>query len=272
MMQLNGSGSGWTAARPSTNSSQQKSNSSKSDANASKGPYASLLQEDKKRQEELDKLLAGLDQLTETLPDLTPSTRPNSALSVSRPGSSLKSPTNIVRSPTNHLDQQTDEPNVKPSQVVSSLKRSANMANIVAVEREVPYHARVDSKPFSYIRMNGDRPGGSRTVSRASSKEALSIPNPPGLESPSILRKIIGSNGNSSRPTTPSGGVSSNGGRTYSAVESVNVAMPLYSTVNKGSGAAGGAGPTSHMGPVHKTSATILVNGDTNGKSSLIKG
>ena len=62
-----------------------------------------------------------------------------------------------------------DESNVRPSQIVSSLKRSANMANIAteAVASGVrpagtgapgepqPYHARLDSKPFSYIRVNG---------------------------------------------------------------------------------------------------------------------
>ena len=152
------------------------------------------------------------------------------------------------------------------------------MANIEAVSRggSEPYHARVDSKPFSYIRTattngNASKPG-SRTVSRASSREALSTMNTNnvGLESPSILRKIM-SNGNnniSSRPTTPT----NNHRTTYSAVESVNVAMPLYSTVNKAPPPSGGGG-----GQMHKTSATILVNGDsssatTNGKSSLIKG
>ena len=72
---------------------------------------------------------------------------------------------------------------------------------------------------------NGSKPP-SRTMSRASSKEALA--GAPGLESPSILRKIIngsGAGGTGSRPTTPlgGGGMGQNGLRTtYSAVESVN--------------------------------------------------
>ena len=142
---------------------------------------------------------------------------------------------------------------------------------------------------------NGSKPP-SRTMSRASSKEALA--GAPGLESPSILRKIIngsGAGGTGSRPTTPlggGGGMGQNGLRTtYSAVESVNVAMPLYSTLNKGLSHSNSTG--SHLAngksreiPIHKTSATILVNGSDNsgntgnglapasgpGKSNLIKG
>ena len=146
---------------------------------------------------------------------------------------------------------------------------------------------------------NGSKPP-SRTMSRASSKEALA--GAPGLESPSILRKIIngsGAGGTGSRPTTPLGGGGGGGGMgqnglstTYSAVESVNVAMPLYSTLNKGLSHSNST--SSHLAngksreiPIHKTSATILVNGSDNsgnntgnglapasgpGKSNLIKG
>ena len=152
---VNGTGSntGWTAS---------KSNSCVPKSHLSGGPYASLLKEDKKRQEELDKLLAGLDKLTETLPDLTltpppppPKTEPDS--------------------------------NVRPSQVVSTLKRSANMANIATETAAMPYHTRTDSKPFSYIRTNKGQ-------------------SAPGLQSPGLLRKIMNgseASNNSSRAVTP---------------------------------------------------------------------
>ena len=56
-----------------------------------------------------------------------------------------------------------------------------------------PYHTLQNSKPFSYIRMNGAGGSipGSRNLSRTSSREALANANV-GLESPSLLRKIIG--------------------------------------------------------------------------------
>ena len=68
-----------------------------------------------------------------------------------------------------------------------------------------PYHTRTDSKPFSYIRTSGPNSRGpSRNLSRASSREGL---GQPGLESPGLLRKIMGVGGTDSdagsRPLSP---------------------------------------------------------------------
>ena len=121
------------------------------------GPYASLLLEDKKRQEELDKLLAGLDKLSETLPDLSLNSSSANGVNLK-----LKSASDEVRNSGDRLPipsanaeprgESPDENNVRPSEIVSSLKRSANMANIATESNQQPYHARMDSKPFSYIR------------------------------------------------------------------------------------------------------------------------
>merc|ERR1712106_1057874 len=64
---------------------------------------------------------------------------------------------------------------------------------------EEPYHTRYDSKPFSYIRQNPSAPN-SRNLSRASSKETLEKTYVgQGLESPSLLRRVIGIGGNPNR-------------------------------------------------------------------------
>ena len=184
-----GSGSGWTASSSSSATTTAKlpantSCSGKSDTapslstlsnNNNKcgggvsrsggsalvgGPYASLLLEDKKRQEELDKLLAGLDKLSETLPDLSLNSSSANGVNLK-----LKSASDEVRNSGDRLPipqslsanaeprgESPDEKNVRPSEIVSSLKRSANMANIATESNQQPYHARMDSKPFSYIR------------------------------------------------------------------------------------------------------------------------
>eukprot|EP00090_Calanus_glacialis_P008795 TRINITY_DN17134_c0_g1_i1.p1 TRINITY_DN17134_c0_g1~~TRINITY_DN17134_c0_g1_i1.p1 ORF type:complete len:944 (-),score=147.40 TRINITY_DN17134_c0_g1_i1:1562-4393(-) len=59
------------------------------------------------------------------------------------------------------------------------------------MEEPTPYHTRYDSKPFSYIRQNPSVPT-SKNVSRCSSREALDGGRGRGLESPSLLRKVIG--------------------------------------------------------------------------------
>ena len=183
-----GSGSGWTASSSATTTAKLPANTScsgKSDTAPSStlsnnnnkcggvsrsggsalvgGPYASLLLEDKKRQEELDKLLAGLDKLSETLPDL--SLNSSSATALNGVNLKLKSASDEVRNSGDRLPipqslsanveprgESPDENNVRPSEIVSSLKRSANMANIATESNQQPYHARMDSKPFSYIR------------------------------------------------------------------------------------------------------------------------
>ena len=184
-----GSGSGWTASSSATTTAKLPANTScsgKSDTAPSStlsnnnnnkcggvsrsggsalvgGPYASLLLEDKKRQEELDKLLAGLDKLSETLPDL--SLNSSSAAATNGVNLKLKSASDEVRNSGDRLPipqslsanveprgESPDENNVRPSEIVSSLKRSANMANIATESNQQPYHARMDSKPFSYIR------------------------------------------------------------------------------------------------------------------------
>ena len=182
-----GSGSGWTASSSSSATTTAKlpantSCSGKSDTAPSStlsnnnnkcggvsrsggsalvgGPYASLLLEDKKRQEELDKLLAGLDKLSETLPDLSLNSSSANGVNLK-----LKSASDEVRNSGDRLPipqslsanaeprgESPDEKNVRPSEIVSSLKRSANMANIATESNQQPYHARMDSKPFSYIR------------------------------------------------------------------------------------------------------------------------
>ena len=182
-----GSGSGWTASSSSSATTTAKlpantSCSGKSDTAPSStlsnnnnkcggvsrsggsalvgGPYASLLLEDKKRQEELDKLLAGLDKLSETLPDLSLTSSSANGVNLK-----LKSASDEVRNSGDRLPipqslsanaeprgESPDEKNVRPSEIVSSLKRSANMANIATESNQQPYHARMDSKPFSYIR------------------------------------------------------------------------------------------------------------------------
>ena len=67
-----------------------------------------------------------------------------------------------------------------------------------------PYHTLQNSKPFSYIRSNqntGSMPS-SRNLSRTSSREALNS-SQPGLESPGLLRKIMGMPEPESRPDSP---------------------------------------------------------------------
>jgi len=59
-----------------------------------------------------------------------------------------------------------------------------------SMEEPTPYHTRYDSKPFSYIRQNPSVPT-SKNVSRCSSREALDGGRGRGLESPSLLRKVI---------------------------------------------------------------------------------
>jgi len=59
------------------------------------------------------------------------------------------------------------------------------------MEEAAPYHTRYDSKPFSYIRQNPSVPT-SKNVSRCSSREAIDGGRGRGLESPSLLRKVIG--------------------------------------------------------------------------------
>ena len=79
---------------------------------------------------------------------------------------------------------------------------SQNMSTLTAAQ---PYHTRTDSKPFSYIRTSGPNSRApSRNLSRASSREVL---GQPGLESPGLLRKIMGVAGTDSdagsRPLSP---------------------------------------------------------------------
>merc|ERR1711892_771543 len=61
----------------------------------------------------------------------------------------------------------------------------------ISMEEPTPYHTRYDSKPFSYIRQNPSVPT-SKNVSRCSSREAIDGGRGRGLESPSLLRKVIG--------------------------------------------------------------------------------
>ena len=208
-------------------------------------------------QQELDKLLAGLDALSETLPDLAPRNSFGHNTSYSSTGYVDSFPNNGLRGDgipsvldpfilnglsntsvsgldnNNKLKKYSDEideknsvqpgnetitnsviseSNIKPSEIQKQLAKLTetlpdNLSNPylnntmqpVAVMDSQPYHTRMDSKPFSYIRTNmgGSSKASSRNISRASSKEALSHPGGIGLESPSLLRKILDVNGSS---------------------------------------------------------------------------
>ena len=222
-------------------------------------------------QEELDKLLAGLDKLTETLPDLASRSSPygkdsynsgpnsiqvynNSSLfnsqnkdfyekfnniPLSKDEKDLFSPeqdANNVQVQTQKEDicdqflSVTSEKNIKPSEIQKHVKQlnsssevlpinnclSSDLVKVKSTMQPVtvtdyntqPYHTRTGSKPFSYIpNMGGSSKASSRNISRASSKEALSHPGGMGLESPSLLRKILNVNGSNtngtSRPMSP---------------------------------------------------------------------
>ena len=187
-------------------------------------------------QEELDKLLAGLDKLTENLPDLN-TVRSYSSLSGSEKpfrdaqplnGSAKHFSNDIYSKPVQQQQQQQQHlrdsgtPDrqlslIRPSVVA---KQSAGLHSrenyeagnsdssvaMSALTAAQPYHTRTDSKPFSYIRTSAQNSRGpSRNLSRASSREGL---GQPGLESPGLLRKIMGGgpateSDSGSRPLSP---------------------------------------------------------------------
>lgn len=156
-------------------------------------------------EDELDKLLLGLDKLTETLPDLH---------RVPPYGSESVTPNGLQQQqqfPVKHTNGSIVALRSAPEEIpkhcqsrdnydggLSSLKPSTTSTNDMDVMHQ-PYHTRADSKPFSYFRSTSN---GSRTVSRASSRDNSS--HQPGLESPSILRKIMGNGDSDSRPMSPS--------------------------------------------------------------------
>ena len=167
-------------------------------------------------QEELDKLLAGLDKLTETLPDLS-SVRSYSALSGVEKTSNGTAKRDVVRSPDLQFSlirpsviakqasalQSRDTYDSSPRNDFLTSTMTSAMATASATSQ--PYHTRTDSKPFSYIRTSGPNSRNpSRNISRASSKEVL---GQPGLESPGLLRKIMGGpateSDSGSRPLSP---------------------------------------------------------------------
>lgn len=246
--------------------------------------YESVLPNTISHQEELDKLLAGLDKLTETLPDLACKNSVfNSQLYNDKPSSydvldaSIENPfkekldkqtnevapllseeaNNFIQNNATHinskdkyadellckgkvygdnqnsqecgqLDNAVSENNIKPSEIQKHLKQLNSSSGLPSIENNLkgmniksnmqpvsvvdynsqPYHTRTDSKPFSYIRsLGGSSKASSRNISRASSKETLSQPGGIGLESPSLLRKILDVNGSNqsygSRPMSP---------------------------------------------------------------------
>merc|ERR1712012_525107 len=93
-------------------------------------------------EEELDKLLQGLDQLTETLPDLS--------------------------SPSRHQPIAQQQPKMETLNSHTSLYSTASTNGMKSSNgtSNQPYHTRVDSKPFSYFRTSNNLPTGSN--SRAS--------------------------------------------------------------------------------------------------------
>ena len=166
-------------------------------------------------EEELDKLLAGLDKLTETLPDLS-SVRSYSVLSgIEKPPTNGNPKPDLVRSPDLQLSLIKPSVIAKQSSGLQSRDTydsarndfSTTMMSTAALSTSQPYHTRSDSKPFSYIRTSGPNSRNpSRNISRASSREVL---GQPGLESPGLLRKIMGVSGpatesdSGSRPISP---------------------------------------------------------------------
>ena len=145
-------------------------------------------------EEELDKLLQGLDQLTETLPDLSSPPRTNHQFQPQPP-------------PQQQQQPKMETLNSHSLYSNSNGMNSSNGSN--GTSNGQPYHTRHDSKPFSYFMKTT-----TRSNSRASTNGASA-----GLESPNILRKIMhvnvsnGSNsindsmsiGTDSRPLSPSG-------------------------------------------------------------------
>ena len=168
--------------------------------------------------DELDKLLLGLDKLTQTLPDLAqdpPYTkRPVTPLASNRPQAQPQPQPQVqprallpVRPPP--AGAASDSASVLARSRENYEAGESSLRTTVAPKMEVeqPYHTRVDSKPFSYFRTNSNN--ASRTASRASSREPQQPQ--PGLESPTVLRRIMGNGGrasevdhNSSRPLSPS--------------------------------------------------------------------
>lgn len=181
-------------------------------------------------EDELDKLLQGLDQLTETLPDLnkasqhqqqptllSPPQRPTQQSQALISPQKILSPTQLQQQLSKQVPRKILPDFHQPSQQIqrgstdfyqAAAQHSQNNNHLSKdMELVQPYHTRSDSKPFSYFRTNTN---GSRTASRASSRETNGLGGcqPSGLESPNILRKIMG-NGDSlnsdSRPISPSG-------------------------------------------------------------------
>ena len=182
-------------------------------------------------EDELDKLLQGLDQLTETLPDLYQQHQPlPKQVSVSKV---LSPQAKTPQAAPQQQQQQLFSPHSNPSrqQIFRKTEIQQAAAAAAASRKEItqphhnnslnqnkdmeisvqPYHTRTDSKPFSYFRTNNNV---SRSTSRASSRgETNGLGGgggQSGLESPNVLRKIMGNGGESasnsdSRPLSPSG-------------------------------------------------------------------
>ena len=181
-------------------------------------------------EDELDKLLQGLDQLTETLPDLyqqhqplpkqvsvskvlSPQTKTPQQQQLFSPHSNPSRQQIFRKTEIQHQQQQQAassrrETQHQPQPQNNSFSQNQNKDMEISVQ---PYHTRTDSKPFSYFRTNNNV---SRSTSRASSRgETNGLggggQSSTGLESPNVLRKIMG-NGDSvsnsdSRPLSPSG-------------------------------------------------------------------
>ena len=178
-------------------------------------------------EDELDKLLQGLDQLTETLPDLhQQSQQQHRVLSPQQQRPQQQQPIQRKTLPDLKQQQQQLQQQLKQQQQIlrgaelyqqqqqlqqqqqqQQQQQKQPLNNLKNMELVEPYHTRADSKPFSYFRTNNNV---SRTASRASSRETNGVGgHSSGLESPNVLRKIMGNGGESvnsdSRPLSPSG-------------------------------------------------------------------
>ena len=171
-------------------------------------------------EDELDKLLQGLDQLTETLPDLyqqhqQPLPKQVSVSKVLSP--QVKTPQQQPQQHNPSRQQIFRKTEIQQAAAASRKEitqpphhnNSFNQNKDMEISVQ-PYHTRTDSKPFSYFRTNNNV---SRSTSRASSRgetNGLGGGGQSGLESPNVLRKIMGNGGESasnsdSRPLSPSG-------------------------------------------------------------------
>ncbi|KAK2722239.1 tensin-1-like isoform X9 [Artemia franciscana] len=135
---------------------------------------------------ELDTLLNGMMMNVQNIRELRPEQKPRDEVDLDsiRVDFELKSP-KLKKSVEFNETVKMNKSEIKPlSNGVSSEWSNGS-------DEPIPYHARTDSKPFTYGLPNGSE---SPSIHRRNSKESLTKTTAPGLSSPSLVRKFSTSN------------------------------------------------------------------------------